>query len=147
MWSHHTKLKRRRVENLHSWLRAAVSLLVVMSLTWILGILIVKIKELFPLAYIYTIMVAFQGFFIFLIFVVFSSLTRAAYSKWWKLRVKHDSFLIRDRMQTVSAVMVSSTRFIEPEMDLWKCGIVLIHYRITINDVMTTNGDVMCIKV
>ena len=64
-----------------------------MGLTWIFGVLIVEVEELVPLAYIYTTLVAFQGVFIFLIFVVFSKQVREAYSKWWKVKVNESDVL------------------------------------------------------
>ena len=59
-----------------------------MGLTWVFGVLIVEVKALLPLAYIYTIMVAFQGLFIFLLFVVFPKQVRDEYIKWWRTKVK-----------------------------------------------------------
>ena len=64
-----------------------------MSLTWIVGVLIIRVDEVAPLAYIFTIMVAFQGLFIFLIFVVFSKAVRDAYSQCWKVKVSESDFL------------------------------------------------------
>ena len=64
-----------------------------MGLTWILGVLIVKVEELLPLAYIYTIMVAFQGLWIFLIFVLLPKQVRDAYVKWWRAKVKESDTL------------------------------------------------------
>ena len=78
-----------------NWLRSAVLLVVIMGLTWIFGVLIVEVEELVPLAYIYTIMVAFQGLFIFLIFVVFSKQVREAYVKCWRRKVNESDFLTR----------------------------------------------------
>ena len=66
-----------------------------MGLTWIIGVLIVEVKELVPLAYIYTIMVAFQGLFIFLIFVVLSKQVREAYAKCWRAKVNESDILSR----------------------------------------------------
>jgi latrophilin 2 len=43
-----------------------------MGITWIIGVLVVEVEELCPLAYIFTIFVAFQGVFIFVIFVLLS---------------------------------------------------------------------------
>ena len=63
-----------------------------MGLTWILGVLIVEV-EVVPLAYIYTIMVAFQGLFIFLIFVMLSKQVREAYTKWWRAKVNESDIL------------------------------------------------------
>ena len=75
-------------ERFRSWLKALASLVVVMGLTWIFGVLIVEVKELVPLAYIYTIMVAFQGLFIFLIFVAYPKEVRDAYGKVWRNNIK-----------------------------------------------------------
>ena len=69
---------------LRNWLRSLVPLVVIMGLTWVFGVLIVEVEELLPLAYIYTILVGFQGLFIFLAFVVFSEQVRDEYVKWLK---------------------------------------------------------------
>ena len=66
-----------------------------MGFTWIFGVLIVEVDELVPLAYIYTIMVAFQGLFIFLIFVVLSKQVREAYAKCWREKVNKSDILSR----------------------------------------------------
>ena len=78
-----------------------------MGLTWIFGVLIVEVEELVPLAYIYTIMVAFQGLFIFLIFVVFSKQVREAYTKCWRSKVNESEFLTRYFGFSVSLISVS----------------------------------------
>ena len=87
------KSRRRRQES-----RPVNSILVVvMGLTWIFGVLIVEVEELVPLAYIYTIMVAFQGLFIFLIFVVFPKEVREVYVKLYKNNIKtFDTFTEKD---------------------------------------------------
>ena len=59
-----------------------------MGLTWILGVLVVDVEALLPLAYIYTIMVAFQGLSIFLSVVAFQSSVRKEYIKWWTNHMK-----------------------------------------------------------
>ena len=86
MWKHSKKQTGGKIskERLRSWLKALVSLVVVMGLTWILGVLIVEVEELFPLAYIYTIMVAFQGLIIFLLFVVIPKEVRGVYVNMWR---------------------------------------------------------------
>ena len=76
-----------------SWLKASLSLVIIMGLTWIVGVLIVEVDELIPLAYIYTIMVAFQGLFIFVLLVLWPKQVREAYSKWWRQQVKESSTL------------------------------------------------------
>ena len=84
-----------KVQNVCNWLKSAVSLVVIMCLTWVLGIFIIKLNKLAPLAYIYTIMVAFQGLFIFLIFIVFSKVVREAYIKLWKAKINNSELLSR----------------------------------------------------
>ena len=66
-----------------------------MGLTWIMGVLILEVDALLPLAYIYTIMVALQGLFIFIILVIYSKQVRDAYRKWWKARVIDSAILSR----------------------------------------------------
>ena len=75
-----------------------------MGITWIFGVLIVEVEALLPLAYIYTILVAFQGLWIFLIFVLFSPQVRDAYTKWWRAKVNDSDFLSKylgDTMRTL----------------------------------------------
>ena len=79
--------------NLRHWLKAVVSLTVVMGITWIIGVLVIKVEELCPLAYIFTIFVAFQGLFIFVIFVLLSKQVKENYAKWWKAKVAESDFL------------------------------------------------------
>ncbi len=64
-----------------------------MGLTWIFGMLVVEVEALLPLTYIYTIMVAFQGLFIFIIFVICSKSVREAYSKWWRAKISESDTL------------------------------------------------------
>ncbi len=54
--------------------------------------MLLNVEALLPLVYIYTIMVALQGFFIFLMFVVFSKSVRDAYKKWWNLTVRQSDW-------------------------------------------------------
>ncbi len=70
-----------------------MSLVVIMGLTWIFGVLVVEVEALLPLTYIYTIMVAFQGLFIFIIFVCMSKGVREAYSKWWRVKISESDIL------------------------------------------------------
>ena len=94
--------------NSRRWLRSAVMLVVIMGLTWIFGVLIVEVEGLVPLAYIYTIMVAFQGVFIFLILVAFSKQVRAAYAKWWMAMVNESDFLSKYFSTSLSLQSVSA---------------------------------------
>ena len=72
------------------WLKVSISLTVVMGITWIIGVLVI---ELFALAFIFTILVAFQGLFIFIIFVLLSKQVRETYQSWWKAKVAESDFL------------------------------------------------------
>ena len=94
MWHHQMKrIDKTKNQNVRSWLRSSLTLMVIMGLTWIIGIFLVERSELLFLAYIYTILVAFQGLFIFLIFVVFSETVREAYVKWWRIKVNESTIL------------------------------------------------------
>ena len=68
--------------------------MVIMGLTWVCGLLLVS-ESLVFLIYLFTILVALQGLFIFLVFVVFSKTVREAYIKWVKVKVNESSFLSR----------------------------------------------------
>jgi peptidoglycan biosynthesis protein MviN/MurJ (putative lipid II flippase) len=90
------KQRKRRTGDMNAkqvgkWLKASASLLVVLGVPWIFGVLLVKMEELTPLAYVYTILVAFQGVFIFLILVLFSKQTRDEYVKWWNTVKKSEA--------------------------------------------------------
>ena len=89
LWRHNKRQTSGKIskERLRSWLKTLASLVVVMGLTWIFGVLIVEVEELVSLAYIYTIMVAFQGLFIFLIFVVYPKEVRGSYVKVWRKNI------------------------------------------------------------
>ena len=113
MWHHQKKnTDKSKVDQYRSWLRAAISLVVIMSLTWILGVLIVKVEELVPLAYIYTIAVAFQGLFIFLVFIVFSKAVRDAYRKWRKEKISESELLSKYFQKRIAS---SSANFLSNE--------------------------------
>jgi hypothetical protein len=64
-----------------------------MGITWIIGVLVIEVEELFALAFIFTIFVAFQGLFIFIIFVLLSKQVKESYAKWWKAKVAESDFL------------------------------------------------------
>jgi len=64
-----------------------------MGFTWILGVVIVHLEYLIFLAYVYTIMVALQGVFIFILYVALSKSVKDAVRKWWKIRVNESEFL------------------------------------------------------
>jgi len=94
MWRHQMRqTEQSKVKNMCSWLRSSLSLTVIMGLTWIMSILIVEVSQLLAIAYVYTIMVALQGFAIFIVFVICSKSVREAYSKWWKNKINESDFL------------------------------------------------------
>ena len=108
MWRH----KKRHTGKIDaaymkSWLKALVSLAVIMGLTWIFGVLIVEVEELVPLAYIYTILVAFQGVFIFILFVVLDKKVRENYVKIWSL-IKESDLLSSLQKTTLPTQVVSN---------------------------------------
>ena len=85
IWRHHERKGGDTRTNKHvkSWLKVLVSLVVVMGLTWVSGVPMTFDKWL-PLAYIFTIMVAFQGMWIFFFFVLFQEQVRDAYiTQFW----------------------------------------------------------------
>lgn len=88
MWQHKKKKTGKlQSTDVKNWLQSLISLLVIMGSTWIIGVLIVEVEQLIPLAYIFTIMVAFQGLWIFLAFVLFPKQVREEYCKLWRSKV------------------------------------------------------------
>ena len=53
----------------------------------------IEVEELFVLAFIFTIFVAFQGLFILIFFVLLQKPVRDSYAKWWKAKVAESDFL------------------------------------------------------
>ena len=97
------------------WIKASVSLTVVMGITWIIGFLVIEVEELFALAYIFTIFVAFQGVFIFVIFVLLSKQVKENYAKWWKAKVAESDFLSKhfgSKILTSGTGMVSNYKLL-----------------------------------
>ncbi len=77
MWKQQRKkVNKSKFKKDLQWLKAVISLMIVMGLTWIFGVLVVEREELLPLAYLYTFMTAFQGVLIFLVLVVFTKAVR-----------------------------------------------------------------------
>ena len=64
-----------------NWFKAASTLTIVMGITWIRGIILVVSEGLLFLVYIYTIMVTFQGVFIFFLYVILSKSVKDAVTK------------------------------------------------------------------
>ena len=119
MWRHNKRQTGGEIskERLRSWLKTLTSLVVVMGLTWIVGVLVVEVKELVPLAYIYTIMVAFQGLFIFLIFVAYPKEVRDAYVKLW-----------RNDIKTLNIFTLKDTQFLEVNYKPISSGLIYNRY-------------------
>ena len=90
LWRQRKSKKEGKMDrkDVASWLKVLVFLVLVMGLTWILGVLVLNVPALLPLAYIYTIMMAFQGLAIFLSLVAFQQPVRNEYIKWWKNKVQ-----------------------------------------------------------
>ena len=55
----------------------------------------IEVEELFAIVLIFTIFVAFQGLFIFVIFVLLQKPVRESYAKWWKAKVAESDYLSR----------------------------------------------------
>ena len=102
---HHPKKENK--QDVHSWLKFAMSLPAIMGLNWVPGLFVVKHKGVIPLAYISTFLVASQGIFILLIVVIFFEPVRTAYIMWWKSTVRKLKILRRDSGNSVSLKMVS----------------------------------------
>ena len=94
MWRHQKKTKeKKKITSFANWFKAACSLTIVMGITWIIGIILVVSEGLLFLVYIYTIMVAFQGVFIFFLYVILSKSVKDAFTKWWRVRVNESDTL------------------------------------------------------
>ena len=78
--------KKRNIQTKSSdvgeWLKAVITLMVVMGITWIIGLAVVEIEELLPLAYIFTIVAAFQGVSIYVTLVLLTKSVRDELIKW-----------------------------------------------------------------
>lgn len=114
MWQHGKKRKgQHKSRNLRKWLQSLFSLIVIMGLNWVVGVLVVEIEQLLPLAYIFTIMAAFQGVWIFVIFVLLPGQVRKEYRKLWRSKVKTKSTLSKywlDSKATTRTVIVRVLR-------------------------------------
>ena len=80
-------------QNIHSWLKFSVSLPVVMGLTWVPGLFVFDHKGVISLAYVSTFLVASQGTFIFVIFIVFFKPVRVAYITLFRSKIRNSYIL------------------------------------------------------
>jgi len=94
MWRHQKKLtENKKNTNFIGWFRAIASLTVIMGITWIISLILLETEGLLVLVYIFNIMVAFQGFFIFVLFIVFSKTVKDSFRKWWQIQVSDSELL------------------------------------------------------
>ena len=107
MWRHQNKMtEKNKMTSFVNWFKAACSLTIVMGITWIIGIILVVTEGLLFLVYIYTIMVAFQGVFIFLLYVILSKAVKDAVTKWWTVQVNESDILNKyfgEKLSSISA--------------------------------------------
>ena len=70
MWRQQKKRNvKQKSRNVGGWLKALIIPMVVMGIPWIIGLAVVEI-DLVPLAYIFTIVAAFQGVSIYVVLVL-----------------------------------------------------------------------------
>ena len=83
MWRQQKKRNiNKKSSDFSRWLKAVIALMVVMGITWIIGLAVVEREELLPLAYIFTIVVAFQGVSIYVVLVLLTKNVREELTKW-----------------------------------------------------------------
>jgi len=90
-----SKVAQTRIKLISSWTKGVISLSVIMGLTWIVGLLVVEEVKLTFLIYIFTLLVAFQGLAIFVIFILLSTSVQAEMKKFWKSKVGNRDLLMR----------------------------------------------------
>ena len=83
MWRQQKKRNiKQKSSDVGGWLKAVITLMVVMGITWIVGLAVVEIKELLPLAYIFTFVAASQGVSIYMVLVLLTKSVRDELIKW-----------------------------------------------------------------
>ena len=83
MWRQQKKRNiKQKSSDVGGWLKAVITLMVVMGITWIIGLAVVEREELLPLAYIFTIVAAFQGVSIYVVLVLLTKSVRDELIKW-----------------------------------------------------------------
>ena len=83
MWRQQKKRNiNKKSSDFSGWLKAVIALMVVMGITWIIGLAVVEREELLPLAYIFTIVAAFQGVSIYVVLVLLNKNVRDEVIKW-----------------------------------------------------------------
>ena len=83
MWRQQKKRNiNKKSSDFSRWLKAVIALMVVMGITWIIGLAVVEREELLHLAYIFTIVAAFQGVTIYVVLVLLAKNVRDELIKW-----------------------------------------------------------------
>ena len=83
MWRQQKKRNNKQNSSgFGGWLMAVITLMVVMGITWIIGLAVVEIEQLLPLAYIFTIVAAFQGVSMYMMLVWLTKSVRDELIKW-----------------------------------------------------------------
>ena len=83
MWRQQKKRNiKQKSSDAGGWLKAVITLMVVMGITWIIGLAVVEIEEFLALAYIFTIVAAFQGVSIYVVLVWLTKSVRDEVMKW-----------------------------------------------------------------
>ena len=83
MWRQQKKRNiKQKSSYIGGWLKAVITLMVVMGITWIIGLAVVEIEELLPLAYIFTFVAAFQGVSMYMVLVWLTKSVRDELIKW-----------------------------------------------------------------
>ena len=83
MWRQQKKRNmKQKCSDVGGWLKAVIILMVVMGITWIIGLAVVDVEELLPLAYIFTIVAAFQGVSIYIVLVLLTKSVREEIIEW-----------------------------------------------------------------
>ena len=101
MWRQQKKRNiKQKSSDVGGWLKAVITLMVVMGITWIVGLAVVEIKELLPLAYIFTFVAAFQGVSIYMVLVLLTKSVRDELIKWVVMKyekvLKPNSSMVRN---------------------------------------------------
>ena len=83
MWRQQKKRNiKQNSSDVGGWLKAVITLMAVMGITWIIGLAVVEIEQLLPLAYLFTIVAAFQGVSMYMMLVWLTKSVRDELIKW-----------------------------------------------------------------
>ena len=95
MWRQQKKRNiQQKSSDVGGWLKAVITLMVVMGITWIIGLAVVETEELLRLAYIFTIVAAFQGVSIYVVLVVLTKSVRDELIKWAVKKSEPNSLMV-----------------------------------------------------